>query len=254
MQLNGTAAIVTGGASGLGAATAELFAAGGAKVAIFDLNEDKGEAHAAKIGARFLRVDTTSEADVIAGLDKAENANGLARILVACAGGGVGGGRTAHKGKAYAMEGFRKTLEMNVIGTFNTLSKFAARLTDAPLVNGEERGVIVCTASIAAYDGQIGQVAYATAKAGIVGMTLVVARDLGDAGIRCNTIAPGPFGTPPMLGVRPEMLQSLLAQQPFPKRLGQPSEFALLAKSIVENPMLNGTVIRIDGATRFGPK
>lgn len=254
MQLDGVPAIVTGGASGLGAATAELFAKNGAKVTIFDLNEDKGVAFAKSIGALFVKVNTISEDDVNAGLDAGEKAHGVARILIACAGGSAGSQKTVAKGEPYPMEKFRKTIDMNIMGTFNCVSKFAARCSAAPLVNEEERGVIVCTASLAAFEGQIGQVAYATAKAGIAGMTLVVARDLGDKGIRCNTIAPGPFGTPPMLAVRPEVLESLAAQQPFPKRIGRPAEYALLAKSIVENPMLNGTVIRIDGATRFGPR
>lgn len=254
MQLEGIAAIVTGGASGLGAGTAELFARNGAKVTIFDLNEEKGAALAERIGGVFCKVNTVSEEDVTAGLDAAERAHGVARILVACAGGSAGRSKTVAKGQPYPMDLFKKTIDMNIIGTFNCVTKFAARCAAAPPLESGERGAIVCTASIAAFEGQMGQVAYATAKAGIVGMTLVVARDLGDKGIRCNTIAPGPFDTPPMAGVAADMLEGLLAQQPFPKRLGAPAEFAHLAKSIVENSMLNGTVIRIDGATRFGPR
>lgn len=254
MRLKDIPVIVTGGASGLGAATATLFAESGAKVTIFDLNAEKGLRFAESIGGLFVKVDTTSEEDVTIGLDAGESAHGTARILVACAGGSAGRAKTVAMGKPYPMDMFKKTIDVNIMGTFNCLSKFAARCSALPSLDLGERGVIICTASIAAFEGQIGQVAYATAKAGIVGMTLVVARDLHDKGIRCNTIAPGPFDTPPMGGISDEVRASLVEQQPFPKRLGEPAEFAQLAKSIVENQMLNGTVIRIDGATRFGPR
>lgn len=254
MRLDGIPAIVTGGASGLGAATAELFVQNGAKVTIFDLNEEKGAAFAESIGALFVKVDTTSEESVNSGLDAAERAHGAARIMVACAGGSAGRSKTVSRGEAYPLEMFKKTIDMNIVGTFNCASKFAARCSTLEPMESGERGVIICTASIAAYEGQIGQVAYATAKGGIVSMTLVIARDLGDKGIRCNTIAPGPFATPPMAGLRQEVMDSLLSQQPFPHRLGDPAEFAHLAKSLVENTLINGTVVRIDGATRFGPR
>lgn len=254
MQMDGISTIITGGAQGMGGATAELFVRGGARVTIFDMNEDKGTAFAKRIGAHFVKVDVTSEEQVKAGFDSAEKVHGVAHILVACAGGSTGARKTVAKGEPYPMDLFRKTIDININGTFSCATKFAARCSVAPLVNKEERGVIICTASIAAYEGQIGQVAYATAKAGIVGMTLVLARDLSDKGIRCNTIAPGPFETPPMAGISAEVRASLLSQQPFPKRMGDPVEFAQLAKSIVENSMINGTVIRIDGATRFGAR
>lgn len=254
MKLDGIPAIITGGASGLGAATAERFVQHGAKVSIFDLNEEKGTAFAESIGAAFFKVDTTSEESVTAGLDGAEKVHGVARILVACAGGSAGRSKTVARGEPYPLEMFRKTIDMNIIGTFNCASKFAARCSALEPMESDERGVIICTASIAAYEGQIGQVAYATAKGGVVSMTLVIARDLGDKGIRCNTIAPGPFATPPMGGLVPGVLESLLSQQPFPHRLGDPAEFAHLAQSLVENTLINGTVVRIDGATRFGSR
>jgi NAD(P)-dependent dehydrogenase (short-subunit alcohol dehydrogenase family) len=253
VNLNGIPVIITGGASGLGGATAELFAASGAKVTIFDLNPDLGEAHAKKIGAVFAKVNVTSEAEVSAGLDKAEKAHGIARVLVNCAGIAVGM-KTISKGTPHAIDAFRKVVEVNLIGTFSCIAKFAARVTEAETIGPEERGVIINTASVAAFEGQVGQAAYSASKAGLVGMTLTIARDLSDKGVRCLTIAPGLFMTPMMSGMKPEVMESLVKQTMFPKRLGEPGEYAHLAKAIVENPMLNGETIRLDGGIRMQPR
>lgn len=250
MDLKGIAAIVTGGASGLGGATAERLARAGAKVTIFDLDADLGRAIAAKIGGHFVRVDVVDEADVEAGVEEAERVNGKARILVNCAGIARQTKVIGGDGKAAPLADFAKIVSINLIGTFAVLSKFAARLQDAERI-GEERGVIINTASIAAYDGQGGQAAYAASKGGIVAMTLPVAREFAHYGIRVMTIAPGMFMTP-MLGSLPKEAQESLGRQvPFPSRLGDPEEFAQLVESIVANPMLNGEVIRLDGAIRL---
>ncbi len=252
MEFMGISAIVTGGASGLGGATAALFAALGAKVTIFDLNADLGQAHAAAIGGLFAQVNVSDEESVSAGIDAAAAAHGAARILVNCA--GIAPAiKTVSRGLPHPMDSFRKAIEVNLIGTFNCLSKVAARMCDLDVI-GEERGVIINTASVAAYDGQIGQAAYSASKGGIVGMTLPVARDLADKAVRVCTIAPGLFLTP-LLKSLPQAAQDSLAKQvPFPSRLGDPSEYALLAKAIVENPMLNGETIRLDGAIRMAPR
>ncbi|MBV9560378.1 MAG: SDR family NAD(P)-dependent oxidoreductase [Bradyrhizobium sp.] len=253
MEIQGIAAIVTGGASGLGAATATLLAAGGAKVTIFDLNEAEGNAHASAIGGLFLKVDVNSESEVEAAIAKAEAAHGRARVLVNCAGIGIPAKTIGRDGKPLAMASFRKTIDVNLIGSFNVASKFAASLAQAEPV-GEERGVIVNTASVAAFDGQMGQVAYSASKGGIVGMTLPLARDLAPYRIRVVTVAPGLFMTP-LLATLPKPAQdSLAAQVPFPSRLGQPGEYAHLVGSIVANPMLNGETIRLDGAIRMAPR
>jgi NAD(P)-dependent dehydrogenase (short-subunit alcohol dehydrogenase family) len=252
MKIQGASTIVTGGASGLGGATAALLASKGARVTLFDLNEEVGKAHAAKIGGLFCSVNVADEASVNAGIDAAIAAHGIPSILVNCAGIGTAG-KTVGRGEPHSMELFRRTLEVNLIGTFNVLSKVAARMMTAEPV-GEERGVIVNTASCAAYDGQIGQAAYAASKAGIVGMTLPIARDLADKGIRIMTIAPGLFLTPMLMGLPEDLQISLGKQTPFPSRLGKPEEYAMLVQSIVENPMLNGEVIRLDGAIRMAPK
>lgn len=253
MKIDGLAAVVTGGASGLGAATAERLAAAGAKVTLFDVNAELGEAQAAKIGGRFARVDVTDEASVMAGLDAAEAFSGKQRILVNCAGIGPPAKVISREGAPLPLGDFAKIVSVNLLGTFNVLSKFAARLHAAePL--GEERGVIVSTASVAAFDGQIGQPAYAASKAGIAGMTLPVAREFARYGIRVMTIAPGLFLTPLLASLPEEAQQSLAAQVPFPSRLGNPDEFAQLVEAIVTNPMLNGEVIRLDGAIRMAPK
>ncbi len=253
MDINGIAAVVTGGASGLGNATAKMLAANGAKVAIFDLNEEAGQAAAAEIGGIFCSVNVADDASVTAGLDAAEAAHGVARVLVNCAGIAPAIKTVGRDNVPHALDAYRKTIEVNLIGTFNMISKFAARLAAADPV-GEERGVIVNTASVAAYDGQIGQAAYASSKGGVVGMTLPVARDLSQHLIRVMTIAPGIFWTPMLAGLPQAAQDSLGKQVPHPSRLGRPEEYAQLAESIIRNPMLNGEVIRLDGAIRMAPR
>jgi NAD(P)-dependent dehydrogenase (short-subunit alcohol dehydrogenase family) len=254
MDITGLAAIVTGGASGLGGATAARLARAGAKVTIFDLNAELGEAHASAIGGRFAHVNVTDEAGVESAIEQAEAVNGKSRILVNCAGIGPPAKVIGRDGKAIALTDFTKIVTINLVGSFNMLSKFAARIHDAETVGVEERGVIINTASVAAYDGQIGQAAYSASKGGIVGLTLPVARDLASLNIRVMTIAPGLFLTPLLMGLSEEAQKSLGAQVPHPARLGDPSEYANLAVHIVENPMLNGEVIRLDGAIRMAPR
>ncbi|MFZ5610315.1 MAG: SDR family NAD(P)-dependent oxidoreductase [Pseudomonadota bacterium] len=252
MELRGIGAVVTGGASGLGAATARALAKAGAKVTLFDLDEAMGPKVAAEIGGQYAKVDVAAEGDVVAGLDAAEKAHDATRVLVNCAGIGVAI-KTVGRGAPHPLDVFRKVLEVNLVGSFNCLAKAAARMTAlAPL--GEERGVIINTASVAAFDGQIGQAAYAASKGGIVGMTLPIARDLADKGVRVVTIAPGLFLTPLLMSLPEEARESLGRQVPFPNRLGDPGEFAMLARHIVENPMLNGETIRLDGAIRMAPR
>jgi NAD(P)-dependent dehydrogenase (short-subunit alcohol dehydrogenase family) len=253
MNVKGLAAIVTGGGSGLGAATAEKLAKDGAKVTIFDMNEETGRAHAAKIGATFAKVNVTDQASVGEALAAAEGQNGVARILVNCAGIVYGGKTVGREAVPHPLDQFRKVIEVNLIGTFNVISQFAARLSKAELV-GEERGVIVNTASVAAFDGQIGQAAYAASKGGVVGMTLPIARDLAQLAIRVVTIAPGIFWTPMMASLPEEVRDALGKQVPFPSRLGKPEEYALMVDSIINNPMLNGETIRLDGAIRMPPR
>ena len=253
MQVSGLAAIVTGGASGLGGATAERLAALGAKVTVFDLNAELGATTARKIGGHHCVVDVTDEEAVERALAEAEAAHGKARILVNCAGIGPPAKVIARDGRPLPLAIFSKIVNINLLGTFNVLSKFAARIVGAEPV-GEERAVIINTASVAAYDGQIGQAAYAASKSGVVGMTLPIARELARHAIRVVTIAPGLFLTP-LLETLPEEAQISLGQQvPFPPRLGRPEEFALLVESILHNPMLNGETIRLDGALRMAPK
>lgn len=253
MDINGIAAVVTGGASGLGNATAKMLAANGAKVAIFDLNEEAGQAAAAEIGGIFCSVNVADDASVTAGLDAAEAAHGVARVLVNCAGIAPAIKTVGRDNVPHALDAYRKTIEVNLIGTFNMISKFAARLAAADPA-GEERGVIINTASVAAYDGQIGQAAYASSKGGVVGLTLPVARDLSQHLIRVMTIAPGIFWTPMLAGLPQAAQDSLGKQVPHPSRLGRPEEYAQLAESIIRNPMLNGEVIRLDGAIRMAPR
>jgi NAD(P)-dependent dehydrogenase (short-subunit alcohol dehydrogenase family) len=253
MELKGVGAIVTGGASGLGGATAELLAQSGARVTIFDLNEEAGAAQAAKIGGKFIKVNVVDDASVAGGIAAAEAAHGIARVLVNCAGIAIAVKTVGKEGQPHPLDQFRKVVEINLIGTFNVTSKFAARLIQTEPM-GEERGVIICTASVAAYEGQIGQAAYAASKGGVAAMTLPIARDLAQFGIRVMTIAPGIFWTP-MLGGLPQAAQESLGKQvPFPSRLGQPSEYAQLVGSIIANPMLNGETIRLDGAIRMAPR
>lgn len=253
MNLQGTAAVVTGGASGLGEATARELAKAGAKVTIFDLNEERGQAVAKDIGGAFAKVDVADEASVNAGLDVGAKAHGQARVLVNCAGIAIGE-KTVAKGVPHDLGRFTKLIQVNLIGTFNCIRLTAARMvTLDPLVDGE-RGVIVNTASVAAFEGQIGQVAYSASKGGVVGMTVPIARDLAGDGIRVCTIAPGLFLTPMMKGLPQNIQDALGASVPFPKRLGEPAEYAMLARHICENRMLNGETIRLDGAIRLAPR
>ncbi|WP_109666869.1 SDR family NAD(P)-dependent oxidoreductase [Roseicyclus mahoneyensis] len=250
----GMAAIVTGGASGLGAATAARLAAGGLKVAIFDLDTARGAAQAGALGGMFAAVDVSDTASVAAGIDAVEAAFGVPRVLVNCAGIGPAA-KTVSRGAAHDAGLFDRVVRINLIGTFNCASQVAARMVAADPMDGDgARGVIVNTASVAAYDGQIGQVAYAASKGGIVGMTLPMARDLADKGIRVCTIAPGLFLTPLLQGLPAEVQASLGAQVPFPSRLGDPDEYAAMVEHITRNPMLNGEVIRLDGAIRMAPR
>lgn len=253
MDIKGLSAIVTGGASGLGKATAHLLSQQGAKVTIFDMNEDAGHATAAEIGGLFVKVNVADENSVNAGLDAGQAAHGVARILVNCAGIAPAIKTVGRENVPHPLDAYRRAIEVNLIGTFVTLSRFAARLAaEAPV--GEERGVIINTASVAAFDGQIGQAAYATSKAGVAGMTLPVARDLAQHLIRVVTIAPGIFWTPMLAGLPQAAQDSLGSQVPHPSRLGKPEEYAMLVESIIRNPMLNGETIRLDGAIRMAPK
>lgn len=253
MDINGVAAIVTGGASGLGQATAERLAANGAKVTILDLDRDRGLATAAAINGHFVVTDVTDEASVETALTEANSKHGVARILVNCAGIAPPAKVIGKDGSAIPLDHFSKIVTINLIGTFNVLSKFGARLASAEPV-GEERGVIVNTASVAAFEAQIGQAAYGASKAGVVGLTLPVAREFARYGIRVMAIAPGIFWTPMLASLPSEVQDSLGKQVPFPSRLGKAEEYAQLVESIVRNPMLNGEVIRLDGSIRLAPK
>ena len=253
MQLDGQIALITGGASGLGEGTAKEFIAAGAKVALLDMQEDKGAQVAEETGAFFVKCDVTSEDDVLAALEAVKAELGVPRILVNCA--GIGGAKkTTSRGEPHPLDHFQRIISVNLIGTFNCIRLATTQMVDLdPMADGE-RGVVINTASVAAYDGQVGQAAYAASKGGIVGMTLPVARDLADKGIRVCTIAPGIFETP-LLGTLPEDIrQSLANSVPFPQKLGQASEYAQLARQIVENVMLNGETIRLDGAIRMAPR
>jgi 3-hydroxyacyl-CoA dehydrogenase/3-hydroxy-2-methylbutyryl-CoA dehydrogenase len=256
MQISGSGAFVAGGASGLGEATVRRLHADGANVLIADLNEERGTALAAELGERaaFLRADVTDPDTVQAAVDAAAQQPGGLRISVCCAGIGWAE-RVAGKRGAHQLVPFETVIKVNLIGTFNVLRlAAAAMLPNEPSEPGGERGVCINTASIAAYDGQIGQISYSASKGGIVGMTLPAARDLASMGIRVCTVAPGTFDTP-LLGALPEPAREELAKAiPFPSRLGRPEEFAALAAHIVENEMLNGEVIRLDGALRMPPK
>ena len=253
MNPKGVAAIVTGGGSGLGAASAAKLASEGARVSIFDLNEETGRAQAAKIGGKFYKVNVTDTASVTDAIAAAEREHGVARLLVNCAGIAYGAKTVGKEFAPHPIEQFRKVVEINLIGTYNVITQFAVRLAQAEAI-GEERGAIINTASVAAMDGQVGQAAYSASKGGIVGMTLPIARDLAQYGIRVVTIAPGIFLTPMMEGLPKNVQDSLGSQVPFPNRLGRPDEYALLVHSIVINPMLNGEVIRLDGAIRMPPR
>ncbi len=259
MKLNETvAAVVTGGASGLGEATARALAAAGVRVAIFDMNVERGEAVAAEIGGVFARADVTSDTSVTEAFSAVRAVHGQERIMVNCAGGGVSA-KTIRKNRdtgifePLSLEAFSRSIHLNLMSAFQCTAKSAAGMAALEPVDGE-RGVIVNTASAAAQDGQIGQVAYAAAKAAIVGMTLPIARDLSSEGIRINTVMPGIFATPPMQAAPEKLLESLSASVPFPKRLGDPAEYASLILEICRNGYINGETIRLDGAIRMPPR
>ena len=252
MNIQGKVALVTGGASGLGLATTEELVSAGASVVIVDLAASNGETVAKELGerVRFSPADVTNEAEVQAAVDLAASEFGGLHIVVNCAGVGFPGRVLTRDGDAIDLERFEFVVRVNLIGTFNVLRLAAAQIAKQE-PDGEERGVIVNTASIAAFDGQIGQAAYAASKGGVVGMTLPIARDLAKKQIRCMTIAPGTFDTPMLAGLPEDARQGLAADIPHPHRLGDPKEYGLLVRQIVENPMLNGEVIRIDGALRM---
>jgi NAD(P)-dependent dehydrogenase (short-subunit alcohol dehydrogenase family) len=252
MELAGSAALVTGGASGLGEATARALAARGARVTVADRNADGAAAVAAAIGGNAATADVTSEADVIAAIAASRNAHGPLRIVVHCAGIGTAG-RIVGRDGPMPLEAFERVIRVNLIGTFNVMRLTAAAMS-ATEPAGEERGVFVATASVAAYEGQLGQAAYAAAKGGIVSLMLPAAREFARFGIRCVAIAPGFFETPLMNDLPAEAVQKLVAEIPFPARFGKPAEFAHLALAIVENPSLNGETIRLDGALRLPPR
>jgi NAD(P)-dependent dehydrogenase (short-subunit alcohol dehydrogenase family) len=255
MELNGSTFVVTGGASGLGAATARMIVAGGGAVVIADVREDQGQALAQELGAkaRFVRTDVTDEDSGRAAIRAAVDGFGGLQGLVGCAG-IVHGEKVVGKDGPHVLAGFARTINVNLIGMFNLVRLAAdAMAKGTPNADGE-RGVIVCTASVAAFDGQIGQAAYSASKGGIVGMTLPIARELGRYGIRVMSIAPGIFETPMMGQIPAEAKAALEKMVPFPPRLGRGAEFASLVRQIIENPMLNGEVIRLDGAIRMAPK
>ncbi len=256
MQLASVRAVVTGGVSGLGLAVAQHLVAKGGKVALFDVNDDKGAAAVAELGAtnaRYFRTDVTDEASVAANVDAAKDFLGGLNIAINCAG-ILGSGRVVGKDGAMPLKNFAGTVMVNLVGSFNVAKAAAALMQhNEPGADGE-RGVIVNTASVAAYEGQIGQAAYAASKGGVVGMTLPMARELARFGIRVMTVAPGVFWTPMVDGMPESVQQSLAASIPFPSRLGKPEEFADLVAYILGNTYLNGETIRLDGATRLAPK
>ena len=251
-------AVITGGASGLGEATARALAAKGVKVAIFDMNEAKGEAVAAEIGGVFCKVNVTSDADVDAGFEKARAAHGQERILVNCAGTGnaqktAGRDKATGETKHFALDAFNMNIQINLVGTFRCIAKSAKGMLDLEPVDGE-RGAIVNTASVAAEDGQMGQAAYSASKGGVVGMTLPIARDLAGDGIRVNCILPGIFETPLMAGAPPQVKEALAASVPVPKRLGNAEDYASLALQMITNGYFNGETVRLDGGIRMAPR
>jgi len=253
MQIKNSVFLVTGGASGLGAATARMAAENGGKVVIADMQAELGEKFAREIGGRFAKCDVTSEADGKAAVALALQEFGGLHVLVNCAGIAIAE-KTIGKEAPHALASFTRCITVNLIGTFNMIRLAADAMAKAVPNAAGERGVIVNTASVAAFDGQIGQAAYSASKGGVVGMTLPVARDLSRNGIRVCTIAPGIFETPMLLGLPKEAQDSLGKQVPFPSRLGRPIEYAQLARSIIENEMLNGETIRLDGAIRMAPR
>lgn len=253
MNPSGQIAVVTGGGSGLGEATARALAAKGAKVAIFDVGMERAEKVAAELGGIAVRCDVSSADSGEQAFEELSSKLGVARILVNCAGIAIAT-KTTGKDGAHSLDAYRKVIEVNLIGTFNMIRLLAVRAEQLEPLDGGERGVIINTASVAAFDGQIGQVAYSSSKGGVVGLTLPVARDLARSGIRVCTIAPGIFKTPMLAGLPEDAQRSLGQQVPFPPRLGEPAEYGALAVHIVENQMLNGETIRLDGAIRMAPK
>ena len=252
-------AVITGGASGLGAATARRLAASGVKVALFDLNAEAGEKLAAELGGVFCKVDVTKEDEVDAGFAKARAAIGQERILVNCAGTGnaiktAGRDKTTGEIKAFPTANFERIIQINLIGTFRCIAKSAAGMLTLPVLPDGDRGAIVNTASVAAQDGQMGQASYSASKAGVVGMTLPIARDLMGENIRVNTILPGLFNTPLLQGAPEKVRDALAASVPFPKRLGDPTEYAALAEFMITNGYMNAESVRIDGAIRMAPR
>jgi NAD(P)-dependent dehydrogenase (short-subunit alcohol dehydrogenase family) len=260
MELNSSvSAVITGGASGLGEATARALAKHGVKVAIFDTQKEKGERVASEIGGVFCEVNVTNDDSVAAGFKKARDAHGQERILVNCAGTG-NAAKTASRDKKtgeiryFQAKDFDRIIQINLVGTFRCIAMSAAGMLTLDPLAGGERGAIVNTASVAAQDGQIGQAAYTASKAGINGLTLVVARDLAQEGIRCNTIMPGLFDTPLLQGAPEQVKQALAAQVPFPPRLGSPPEYASLALEMIRNGYFNGECVRLDGSIRMAPR
>lgn len=254
MKIEGQSALVTGGGSGLGEATAQALAQAGAKVAVLDVSADKAAAVAQRIGGLALAADITDTASVERALDAASAAHGVPRIVMNIAGIGTAKRVLGRDGSASPLEDFERVVRINLLGTYNVLRLAASRIAKLDPLADDERGVMLMTASVAAYDGQVGQQAYAASKGGLVSMTLPLARDLAQFGIRVLTIAPGLFATPLMNELPESVQQSLAASIPFPKRLGQPAEFAALACHIVTNTHLNGEVIRLDGALRMAPR
>jgi NAD(P)-dependent dehydrogenase (short-subunit alcohol dehydrogenase family) len=255
MNISSGSFLITGGASGLGLATATMLVQAGGRVTIVDLNAEHGESAAAQLGeaAKFFQADVTREADVRRAVDAAMEHGGGLHGAVCCAGIAIGE-RLVGKQGAHRQESFERVLAVNVVGTFNTLRIAAEAMTaQSPNAQGE-RGVLITTASVAAFEGQIGQVAYAASKGAVAAMTLPIARELARHGIRCMSVAPGIFDTSMMAGMSDEVRDSLASQVPFPPRLGEPQEFAALVRHLLENPMLNGSVIRLDGALRMGSK
>jgi NAD(P)-dependent dehydrogenase (short-subunit alcohol dehydrogenase family) len=260
MQIDGIAAVVTGAASGLGEATARELARRGAKVAVFDRDQEKGERVAAEIGGIFCEVDVTSDVAVAAAFEKARAAHGQERVLVNCAGVApaaktVGRDKETKAPKMHKMQLFEQVIAINLVGTFRCIAHAAFGMVQLdPTGDDGERGVIVNTSSVAAEDGQIGQAAYSASKGGVLGMTLPIARDLMNEGVRVNTIQPGVFKTPMVAGMPEHVQEALAAQVPFPKRLGKPEDYARLAIFLIENPYMNAGAVRLDGAIRMGAR
>jgi NAD(P)-dependent dehydrogenase (short-subunit alcohol dehydrogenase family) len=253
MKVDGQAALVTGGGSGLGAATAAALARSGAKVSLLDVNEDAMRAVASKIGALALKCDVTDSGSAEIAVAQAREKHGAARILVNCAGVAPAKRIVGREGPM-PLDDFARVIGVNLIGTFNMMRLAAADMSALPSLEDNERGVIICTASVAAYEGQIGQAAYAASKGGVVSLTLPAARELAQFGVRVNAIAPGIFLTPMLQGLPDEVQQNLAASVPFPKTLGKPEQYASLVLHIIENRYINGETIRLDGALRMQPK